>query len=41
MTRLGDPDIKTSEYVAYGQAQPPSTDRAHDTTYEVIGEENQ
>jgi len=36
MTKLGGPDIKTSECVAYGQAQPPSTGRAEDTTYEVI-----
>ena len=40
MTKLGGPDIKTSECVAYGQAQPPSTDRAEDTTYEFIGDEN-
>ena len=41
MTNMGDPDIKTSECVAYGQAQPPSTDGAQDATYEVIGEETQ
>ena len=40
MTKLGGPDIKTSECVAYGQAQLPSTNRAEDTTYEVIGNEN-
>ena len=40
MTKLRGPDIKTSECVAYGQAQPPSTDRAEDTTYEVIGNGN-
>ena len=40
MAKLRGPDIKTSECVAYGQAQPPSTDRAEDTTYEFIGDEN-
>ena len=40
MAKLGGPDIKTSECVAYGQAQPPSTNRAGDTTYEVLGDEN-
>ena len=40
MTKLRGTDIKTSECVAYGQAQPPSTSRAEDTTYEVLEDEN-
>ena len=40
MTKLGGPDIKTSECVAYGQSPPPSTDRVEGPTYEVIGDEN-
>ena len=37
VTNLGGPDIGTSECVAYSQAQPPSTDRDEDPTYEAIG----
>ena len=38
MTKFGDPDIKTSECVAYSQVQPPLTDGVQDATYEIIGQ---